>query len=216
MKIIKTLSLWVVCLDVLPIRASQIPKIKTLDDLPAYCAAYANLLQQQPTVEGIIWKRAKKIMVNTESCSLFCTITRAASQLLDNTQRWKVFGTFYDMIELEIVDDTVPCSIDSLIEAYQKVIKQVKSNWIKAQTNDYSAVAVKPKIKEDWELFIQQDKELEVTPLLIRAFLYHDPLFYTIECYNEWENPAYFHRPYIWIKKDSLEAVQARLQLLIE
>jgi hypothetical protein len=205
--------------------ADKAPKLKTIEDIPAFCTAVAERLDQAPIFKGLgsPSHSSKLLCLDDWNDCRICDMLSVNAQQKIRPDAWSInqfgFGqrSFYGKdlgcgieLDLWISEKQGRCTLQELNQAYSAVMAMLKKGWEKASRKDYPNMMFK-KPKKKWCLFIKTSKlidELDLIDFLSLKFGISE----FIAANDAWLKPnggyELTNKIYLWIKADKFDEVQ--------
>jgi hypothetical protein len=202
------LFLSIVCF-VASLNAKYKEQVKTIDDVPAYCASLAEKLAQVPVNDT---NHARSLHVsNTSDYNVLVSLNNSARGLRPDV--WAIKGRALAYLEGRLLvitlaeDNCVRCSLQDLKQTYGDVVARLKKGWMEIDSLDMSI-----KIEEGSHLFVKKRtlvKEDKLIGCLISKFGL-DGVARCSDCLLK-EDGGYYELTdvvYLLVKTDACEFVQ--------
>lgn len=190
--------------------------LNSIDDLPEYCAALANFLENQPYLPTSIEKQYfEKEIYSEESWSgvindvkntdykIFEMLTNNANGYLDKSNRWNInCHDLSGILKLYIDKDKncIPCSSEALKNSYKLILNKFKLGWKQFSRIQYLyifhdvsgnrlffSIKRQKDFEDIWFLFIKEQELFEENTSLMRLLASKFNLNEKISCYNYYE-----------------------------
>jgi hypothetical protein len=138
-------------------------QVKTIDDVPAYCASLAEKLAQVPVNDC---NHARSLHVsNTSDYNVLVALNNSARGLRQDV--WAIKGRALAYLEGRLLvitlaeDNCVRCSLQDLKQTYGDVVACLKKGWM-----EDNSLGTAIKIDEGWRLFMKKRQLIKEDKLI--------------------------------------------------
>jgi hypothetical protein len=173
---------------------AQVPKIQSVEGIPAYCTFLVKQLDKAPFFEGHTQEKdciscSYLCLDNWDDCRICDIVSKNAQEVRKDVWKVRDFGcgkrTRYSNgkwagMGIEMYKDGPRCSLDELLETYMKVAAGLKAGWKESSVDDYRKMLY-GEPKKDWRLFIKTRQLIEEI-CLIKSLASKFGIDHFIEC----------------------------------
>lgn len=212
------------------------PPVRTIDDLPAYCASLVELLDQQPIKQEQLPLAAKQLEVCFDLGEIVQLLHALTLKILSPEERYRLpLISLYrkvvsftdcgnrcpieDFTYVFIYPQNTPAdkiSYAELISLYAAQLENIKQGWESRDLASYQEISF-PEDEQEWILFVKEKTSEYLLKLIDRLIHYFD-LNNVAKC-SDILSPSSNHKEdiskptmYLWVKKAAFDHVQEVLQ----